>query len=99
MPLGVAAASGWRLSTWDHFFIPRPFARCHVHLGPPLHVPQQLTRDDIVRAIPLCINIIRIGTTLVFPNGQRFAREDMSANLPFHLVLALATLDEISGDS
>lgn len=61
-----------------------------------LSAEDRLTRDDIVTALPLCINIIRIGTTLVFPNGERFGREDINASLSLRLVLALATLDEIS---
>lgn len=58
----------------------------------------RLTRDNIITALPLCINIVRIGTTLVFPNGERFGREDINASLSFRLVLALATLDEMSRD-
>jgi hypothetical protein len=61
-----------------------------------LSAEDRLTRDSIVTAIPLCINIIRIGTTLVFPNGERFGRDDINASLSLRLVLALATLDEIS---
>jgi hypothetical protein len=61
-----------------------------------LSAADRLTRDDIVTAVPLCINIIRIGTTLVFPNGEAFGRDDINANLSLRLVLALATLDEVS---
>ena len=63
-----------------------------------LSAEHRLTRDNIVTALPLCINIIRIGTTLVFPNGETFAREDINASLSFRLVLTLATLDEMSRD-
>jgi hypothetical protein len=61
-----------------------------------LSAEDRLTRDNIVTAVPLCINIIRIGTTLVFPDGERFGRDDINASLSLRLVLALATLDEIS---
>lgn len=61
-----------------------------------LSAEDRLTRDDIFSALPLCINIIRIGTTLVLPDGARFDRADMNANLAVHLVLALATLDLMS---
>jgi hypothetical protein len=61
-----------------------------------LSAEDRLTRDNIIMALPLCINIIRIGTTLVLPNGETFSRDDINANLSLRLVLALATLDEIS---
>ncbi len=61
-----------------------------------LSAADRLTRNDILSAVPLCINIIRIGTTLVMPNGERFSRENMNANLSLQLVLALATLDELT---
>ncbi|HEY0424430.1 MAG TPA: hypothetical protein VGC82_14000 [Rhodopila sp.] len=61
-----------------------------------LSAQDRLTRDDIVTTLPLCINIIRIGTTLVLPDGERFGRDDINASLSLRLVLALATLDEIS---
>jgi hypothetical protein len=47
-------------------------------------------------ALSLCVNIIRIGTTLILPDGERFGRDDINASLSLRLVLALATLDEIS---
>jgi hypothetical protein len=61
-----------------------------------LSAEDRLRRDDIVTALPLCINIIRIGTTLVLPDGERFGRDDINGSLSLRLVLALATLDEIS---
>jgi hypothetical protein len=67
-----------------------------VHLF--LSAEDRLTRDDILTALPLCINIIRIGTRLVLPDGETFGREDINASLSLRLVLALATLDEISRD-
>ena len=61
-----------------------------------LSAADRLTRDDILTALPLCINIIRIGTTLVLPNGEQFGRDDINSSLSVRLVLALATLDETS---
>jgi hypothetical protein len=61
-----------------------------------LSAGDRLTRDDIVTALSLCVNIIRIGTTLILPDGERFGREDINASLSLRLVLALATLDEMS---
>jgi hypothetical protein len=75
--------------------------QCDNRLIPPdtnlfLSAANRLTRDDIVTALPLCVNIIRIGTTLILPDGERFGRDDINASLSLRLVLALATLDEIS---
>jgi hypothetical protein len=61
-----------------------------------LTAEDRLTRDNIITALPLCINILRIGTTLVFPNGEKLSRADMDSSLSAKLVLALATLDETS---
>ena len=36
MPVGAGATSGWRLGSWDGFFIPRPFARVRVVYGEPM---------------------------------------------------------------
>lgn len=61
-----------------------------------LSAEDRLTRDNIVTALPLCINIVRSGTTLVLPNGETFGRDDINTSLSLKLVLALATLDETS---
>jgi lysophospholipid acyltransferase (LPLAT)-like uncharacterized protein len=38
VPVTVGASSEWRLGSWDEFRIPRPFARCVVRFGEPIHV-------------------------------------------------------------
>ena len=47
MPIGVAASSSWRLPTWDHYLIPKPFARVHVHVGEALEIPLDLPREQM----------------------------------------------------
>jgi lysophospholipid acyltransferase (LPLAT)-like uncharacterized protein len=47
MPVGVAASAAWRLPTWDRHLIPRPFARVHLHVGNPIAVPRDVSRDQI----------------------------------------------------
>lgn len=37
IPIDVQASRAWRLSTWDRFMIPKPFARIRIHYGD-LHV-------------------------------------------------------------
>src|SRR5262245_6258687 len=38
VPVAVGAAREWRLGTWDVFRIPKPFSRCLVRAGAPIHV-------------------------------------------------------------
>jgi lysophospholipid acyltransferase (LPLAT)-like uncharacterized protein len=47
IPVASAAASAWRLRSWDGFRIPRPFARVVVAYGPPITVPARITEDDV----------------------------------------------------
>jgi len=47
MPVGVAASAAWRLPTWDRHLIPRPFSRVHLHVGTPIDVPHDVSRDQI----------------------------------------------------
>ncbi len=47
VPLGVAADAFWQLPTWDRYFIPKPFARVHVHLGHPLTIPPDIGKDEL----------------------------------------------------
>jgi len=45
-PLTVVASDCWQLSTWDRYLIPKPFSRVHLHLGPPLRPPENLSREE-----------------------------------------------------
>jgi lysophospholipid acyltransferase (LPLAT)-like uncharacterized protein len=45
VPLVVEVSSAWRLSTWDAFLIPKPFARITIAYGDPAHVPAESSRD------------------------------------------------------
>jgi lysophospholipid acyltransferase (LPLAT)-like uncharacterized protein len=47
IPVGVAASSCWRLPTWDKYLIPRPFARVHIHMGEPVDIPSNLSREQM----------------------------------------------------
>ncbi len=44
VPLGFAASPAWRLSTWDSFVIPMPFARAAAAIGSPLVVGRDADR-------------------------------------------------------
>ncbi|RYG75258.1 DUF374 domain-containing protein [bacterium] len=46
MPLSMAASNYWQMGTWDRYLIPKPFSKVHIHLGEPLHVPENLSKDE-----------------------------------------------------
>jgi hypothetical protein len=46
IPIGVAASRCWHLPTWDRYLIPKPFARIHIHLGEPVQVSPNLSREE-----------------------------------------------------
>jgi lysophospholipid acyltransferase (LPLAT)-like uncharacterized protein len=45
VPVAVGASSEWRMSSWDGFRVPRPFARCVVRFGEPIAVPRGVDPD------------------------------------------------------
>ena len=50
MPLvamGFGYERPWRLRTWDRFAIPRPGSRARAVVSPPIHVPPDLSRDQL----------------------------------------------------
>lgn len=70
MPLAVAASDFWQLPTWDKYLIPKPFARVHIHLGQPLHVPRDLSRDQSEEW--------RQKIELALQESERCAREELA---------------------
>jgi lysophospholipid acyltransferase (LPLAT)-like uncharacterized protein len=58
VPVAVGASRAWRIRAWDEFSIPKPFARCVVRFGDPIHVPaaadraaQEAARKDVESAL------------------------------------------------
>ncbi|MCG8450001.1 MAG: lysophospholipid acyltransferase family protein [Pirellulales bacterium] len=47
VPLGFGYDRPWRMNSWDKFAVPRPFSRARSVLGPEIHVPANLERDDL----------------------------------------------------
>ena len=47
VPVVCAASSAWTLNTWDHFMIPKPFARIAVAVGEPIEVPRDLPMSEL----------------------------------------------------
>lgn len=47
VPVACAADRAWYLDTWDHFMIPKPFARVAIAVGEPLEVPRTASKDEL----------------------------------------------------
>jgi lysophospholipid acyltransferase (LPLAT)-like uncharacterized protein len=49
VPMGYAANRAWTLKTWDHFVIPKPFARVVIAIGEPIEIPRGASMEDLER--------------------------------------------------
>jgi lysophospholipid acyltransferase (LPLAT)-like uncharacterized protein len=47
IPLACAAASSWRVRSWDRLIIPKPFSRVVVAVGEPLFVARKQSREEL----------------------------------------------------
>ena len=47
VPIGVGISRAWRMSSWDRFTIPHPFARVHLDYGEPIHVPRDVDESGL----------------------------------------------------
>jgi hypothetical protein len=45
VPVNMEYSSSWRIKSWDRFFVPRPFAKVRVILGPP-HRVRSINTDE-----------------------------------------------------
>ena len=45
--LGVGYDRPWRMSSWDHFAVPRPFSRGRLISSPMIPIPKRLSRFDL----------------------------------------------------
>lgn len=45
--MGVGYDRPWRLGTWDHFALPRPFSRARMIWSMPIQIPANLEKDEI----------------------------------------------------
>ncbi|GJM21893.1 MAG: hypothetical protein DHS20C15_18080 [Planctomycetota bacterium] len=48
VPMGLAVQDAWELNTWDRLILGKPLTRVAVTLGPELHVPRGLDREELV---------------------------------------------------
>jgi lysophospholipid acyltransferase (LPLAT)-like uncharacterized protein len=47
VPIGIGFSRAWRAKSWDRFAVPWPLSRVHGVIGHPLHVPPNLSRDEL----------------------------------------------------
>jgi lysophospholipid acyltransferase (LPLAT)-like uncharacterized protein len=47
IPVGLAGASGKRMRSWDRFFLPWPNSMAAAVIGPAIHVPPDITREQL----------------------------------------------------
>jgi len=47
MPVAWSASSYWAFRSWDRTILPKPFARLHVEVGPPIEVPEGIKAEAI----------------------------------------------------
>ncbi len=50
VPIGSAASPAWRVSSWDRFLVPWPFARAAVAFGEPVLVPEDASDEQLEAA-------------------------------------------------
>jgi lysophospholipid acyltransferase (LPLAT)-like uncharacterized protein len=48
--MGFGYDRPWRMNSWDHFAVPRPFSRARALIGPPMFLPSDLDRDGMERS-------------------------------------------------
>ena len=49
IPVAVGASTGWRLSSWDGFLVPKPFARVRLRYGPPYWIERESGEGELAR--------------------------------------------------
>ena len=47
IPIGCAADRAWYLNRWDHFMIPKPFAKVAIAIGEPYSIPANAPLDGL----------------------------------------------------
>jgi lysophospholipid acyltransferase (LPLAT)-like uncharacterized protein len=47
IPVVVGLSSYWELPSWDRFRIPKPFSRALMLYGDPIHIPSNLSEEDM----------------------------------------------------
>jgi hypothetical protein len=70
IPTAAAATAAWRLSSWDGFLIPKPFARIRLRYGPPHWIERGAGAEALAshaRALERALNELSEGASLPSP--------------------------------
>ncbi len=51
LPVGIAAAPGWRFASWDRAILPYPFAIVRCHYGEPMVVPKRVRGEELANLV------------------------------------------------
>jgi len=49
LPFNVSAERKWKLKSWDHFQIPKPFSRALVEIGEPIYVKTDVSKERLAQ--------------------------------------------------
>jgi lysophospholipid acyltransferase (LPLAT)-like uncharacterized protein len=47
IPVTYDASRKWTLKSWDRFILPKPFAKIHLAIGEPIHVPSRASAEEV----------------------------------------------------
>ena len=59
IPIACAANPAWRLRSWDRFAIPKPFAKVHMLVGPPVSAEGHGSIEAQRAAIEAALNLVQ----------------------------------------
>ncbi len=71
-PMAISFSSYWRLKTWDGFIIPKPFSRLEMYWGSPIHVPRDLSAEQMEDFAQRLTSAMEYGA----PDFEEFSREN-----------------------
>lgn len=57
-PIVTIAEKAWRFSSWDEFFIPKPFSRVNVVFGEPITFTKEMTEEEACATIEGAMNAL-----------------------------------------
>ena len=49
LPFTVSVKRKWKLKSWDHFQIPKPFSRALVEIGEPIYVKTDVSKERLAQ--------------------------------------------------
>ena len=71
VPLAIGAQPSRRLSSWDRFLVPLPFARCVLAFGPPLAVEASADREHAAKELERALAEVTEGADALASGAAR----------------------------